>query len=200
MAKISTYPVVTPQLTDIIIGTDASDSNNTKNFSVSGLISCASPTATLVLQAESFDPQEPASLDVPLQVEFGAAQGTASDPVMLSATGEITFNQTGLYLLTGFGNFERQGPSGGNTVTAFIPLIDGAQAAPTKAVELDKTGFMIPYEQTVPFNVTTAGTVLTYEVMRDSSGIDAGGLYPHNINGPWTNIPSAEVRIFKIGV
>jgi len=200
MAKISTYPVVSPQPSDIVIGTDGSDSNNTKNFSISGILSLASPAATLVLEAASFAAQEPASLDIPIQVEFGPAQGTVSDPVMLSATGVITFNQTGLYLLTGFGNFERQGPSGGNTVTAFIPLIDGVQAAQTKAVELDKTGIMIPYEQTTPINITTAGTVLTYEIMRDASGIDAGGLYPHNINGPWTDVPSAEVRIFKIGV
>lgn len=200
MAKISTYPVVTPQPSDIVIGTDGSDSNNTKNFSVSGILSLASPAATLALEAASFDSQEPASLDIPIQVEFGPAQGTVSDPVMLSDTGEIKFNQAGLYLVTGFGNFERQGASGGTTVTAFIPLIDGVQAAQTKAVELDKTGFMVPYEQTVPINIPEGGAVLTYEIMRDSSGIDSGGLYSHNINGPWTNVPSAEVRIFKIGV
>ena len=105
MAKISTYPVVTPQPSDIVIGTDGSDSNNTKNFSVSGILSLASPAATLVLDAASFNSQAPASLDIPIQVEFGPAQGTVSDPVMLSAAGAITFNEPGLYLLTGFGNF-----------------------------------------------------------------------------------------------
>lgn len=200
MAKISTYPVVTPQPSDIVVGTDGSDSNNTKNFSVSGILSLASPAATLVLEAASFNPQVPAVLDAPIQVEFGPAQGTVSDPVMLSATGDIKFNQAGLYLVTGFGNFERQGASGGTTVTAFLPFIDGAPAAQTKAVELDKTGFMVPYEQTVPINIPEGGAVLTYEIMRDSSGIDEGGLYPHPIGGPWTDVPSAEVRIFKIGV
>ena len=38
MAKISTYPVVAPQGSDIIIGTDASDSNATKNFTVSSVL------------------------------------------------------------------------------------------------------------------------------------------------------------------
>lgn len=38
MAKISTYPVVPAQPSDIIVGTDASDSNNTKNFSVQSII------------------------------------------------------------------------------------------------------------------------------------------------------------------
>ena len=38
MAKISTYPVVAPQGSDIIIGTDANDSNATKNFTVSSVL------------------------------------------------------------------------------------------------------------------------------------------------------------------
>lgn len=39
MSKISTYTSVSPALTDLMIGTDVSDSNATKNFSISDLFS-----------------------------------------------------------------------------------------------------------------------------------------------------------------
>ncbi|QDP61278.1 MAG: hypothetical protein Unbinned1524contig1000_35 [Prokaryotic dsDNA virus sp.] len=40
MGKISTYnQIVTPALTDLVIGTDINDSNITKNFSVQQIIS-----------------------------------------------------------------------------------------------------------------------------------------------------------------
>lgn len=40
MGKISTYnQIVTPALTDLVIGTDVNDSNITKNFSVQQIIS-----------------------------------------------------------------------------------------------------------------------------------------------------------------
>lgn len=42
MAKISTYPPVgTPTLSDMLIGTDASDSNATKNFTISSIVALA---------------------------------------------------------------------------------------------------------------------------------------------------------------
>jgi hypothetical protein len=155
---------------------------------------------TNVLSAYSTGNQEPSGLDLPLQVTFGAAQGSASDPVMLAADGTITFNDVGVYLINGFGNFERQGSSGGVTVTLWRALIDGVQAGVTKAVELDKIGVMIPYEVTVPLTITTEGTELTYQIMRDSSGIDAGGLYIHGSLGGWSNVPSASMDIYKIGI
>ena len=41
--------------------------------------------------------QEPVGTDAPLQLEFGAAVGTVSDPVMLAADGTLTINSTGTY-------------------------------------------------------------------------------------------------------
>ena len=47
MAKISTYPVVAPLGSDIIIGTDASASNSTKNFTVQSIADLASSASVL---------------------------------------------------------------------------------------------------------------------------------------------------------
>jgi len=199
MAQISTYASIqTPTLDDKLIGTDIENENLTKNFTISSILSLKAISATSVLSSIDNTNQEPSGLDSPLQVTFGAAQKAASDPVMLDALGNITFNQAGLYLFNGYGNFERQGSSGGVTVTLFRALLNGVQTGPTKGVELSGTGIMFPYELTLPIQVS-AGDVLTWEIMRDSSGVNAGGLYIHTNSGPWSNVPSSDIRIYKLG-
>jgi hypothetical protein len=199
MAIISTYPIdATVTLADKLIGTDAEDSSKTKNYTVGSILTLARPSATTVLYAFSTANQVPSGLDTPLQVTFGAAQNTSTDPVMLDALGNITFNQTGLYLFNGYANFERQGSSGGVTVTLFRALLNGVQTGPTRGVDLSGTGIMFPYELTLPIQVS-AGDVLTWEIMRDSSGVDQGGMYTHTALGPWDDVPSAQIEIFKVG-
>ena len=199
MAIISTYPIdASVNLTDKLIGTDVEDSSKTKNYTISSILALKQIGLTNVLAAVDTTNQEPSGLDSVLQVKFGAAQKTATDPVMLDALGNITFNQGGLYLFNGYANFERQGSSGGVTVTLFRALLNGVQSGPTKGVELSGTGIMFPYELTLPIQVS-AGDVLTWEIMRDSSGVNGGGLYIHTNSGPWSNVPSADVNIYKIG-
>ena len=135
MAIISTYPIdASVNLTDKLIGTDVEDASKTKNYTISSILALKQIALTNVLAAVDTTNQEPSGLDSPLQVTFGAAQGTATDPVMLDALGNITFNQGGLYLFNGYANFERQGSSGGVSVTLFRALINGVQSGPTKGV------------------------------------------------------------------
>ena len=198
MAIISTYPIdATVTLADKLIGTDAEDSSKTKNYTVGSILNLVSASATSVLYAFSTVNQAPSVLDTPLQVTFGAAQNTATDPVMLDALGNITFNQTGMYLFNGFGNIERQGSSGGVSVLLFRALIDGVQAGVVKGFELNTTGVMFPYETTIVINITEVGTVLTWEILRDSSGVNQGGMYTHTASSTWDNVPSAQIQIFK---
>ena len=200
MAIISTYPIdATVTLADKLIGTDAEDSSRTKNYTIGSILNLVSPSATSVLYAFSTVNQAPSVLDTPLQVTFGAAQNTASDPVMLDALGNITFNQTGMYLFNGFGNIERQGSSGGVSVLLFRALINGVQAGVVKGFELNTTGVMFPYETTIVINITEVGTVLTWQILRDSSGVNQGGMYVHIASGPWDDVPSTQIQIFKVG-
>lgn len=206
MAKISTYTTdnnISPS--DKLIGTDADSNNETKNFLVSDISAYISSgiatnlAVTNVLNTTDTDNQLPSGLDTPLQVLFGIAQGTIADPVMVDALGNITFNESGIYLFNGYANFERQGSSGGNAVIAFRALLNGVQAGVTKMVELKDVGTGVPYDLTLPINAT-AGDVLTWEIMRDSSGVDQGGLYAHTLLGGWSNVPSVSVSIYKIGL
>ena len=202
MAQISTYATTsTPTIDDKLIGTDVENENVTRNFLISDILALSSSssafTATNVLYAASYIDQTPSALDTPLQVKFGAAQNTSTDPVMIDALGNITFNQVGVYLFNGFGNIERQGSSGGVSVLLFRALIDGVQAGVVKGFELNTTGVMIPYEVTTVINVTEVGTVLTWEILRDSSGVNQGGMYTHTASSSWDNVPSAQIQIFK---
>ena len=206
MAKISTYAndgVISPN--DKLIGTDADSNNETKNFLISDISAyilggiSANLAVTNVLNASDTHNQLPSGLDTPLQVTFGIAQGTVADPVMVDASGNVTFNESGIYLINGAASFERQGSSSGSAVIAFRALINGVQAGATKVVELRQTETIIPYDLTIPINAT-AGDVLTWEIMRDSSGVNQGGLYSHTLLGGWSNVPSATLNIYKVGI
>ena len=202
MGKISSYTIDTTVTgTDLVIGTDAGDNNNTKNYTIQSISdfteSNLSLSSSLLLSSSSTVDQTPSGLDTVLQVTFGAATGTPSDPVQLAADGTITFNEAGLYLFNGFGNFERQGSSGGVSVTLFRALINGSQVGVIKAVELNNTGVMIPYEVTTPIQASAADT-LTWEILRDSSGVDQGGLYTHTNLSAWDDVPSASINIYRL--
>lgn len=201
MGKISTYPTDTNvTLSDRLLGTDNENSNETKNFTVGSLATLllSQLQVTTELNAVSTVSQVPLGLDIPLQVTFGGAQGSASTAVMIDALGNITFNEAGLYLINAYGSVERVGASGGVAIFLFRGLINGTPVTTTKAFHLDSPDLAFPYEVTVPFQVQ-AGDVLTFEVMRDSSGVNYGGLYPHTVGGGWSNVPSTEIIIWKIG-
>jgi len=202
MAKISTYETDgNPSLADKVIGTEVSSDNATKNYLLSDIKSLMFETfgVTQVLNGVSTVNQVPSGLDSALQVSFGAAQYTSSDPVMIDAAGTVTFNQPGLYLLNAYGNVERKGSSGGSAIILFRSLINDVQAGSTIGFDVDKTDTFTPYEITIPLNITTAGTTLKFQIMRDSSGVDAGGLYIHENLGGWSDVPSAEIGLWKIG-
>jgi hypothetical protein len=199
--KISQYNLDnSPTVSDKLIGTETSSSNETKNYTLGAIAALFASTFefTPVLAAQSTVTQAPSALNTAQQVTFGAAQGSSGDAVMIDANGLITFNQTGLYLINGYGSVERQGSSGGTAIFLFRFLVNGTQAGSVKAFHLDTPNLSSPYEITFPINITTAGTTASFEIMRDSSGTNAGGLYPHTNLGGWSNTPSTEVNIWQL--
>ena len=203
MAKIATYGTdSTPSLSDKVIGTDVSDSNNTKNYVISDLAQLINETAvyTPVLAASSDITQEPSGIGVATQVSFGAAQSNST--LTLAANGLVTFLETGSYIINGYGSVERQGSSGGVSIFLFRFLVDGVQVGNTKGFHLDSTDIVFPYEITFPLDITTVGTTISFEIMRDDTGSgngkNQGGLYPHSNASGWSNVPSADLNIWKL--
>jgi hypothetical protein len=198
--KISSYANdSTPNLNDKLIGTDVNDMNATKNYLISDIASLVNGNlaATQVLNGTSFVTQAPSALDTPLIVSFGAAQGSGATDVQLDAFGKVTFNKAGLYMINGFGSVERQGSSGGVAVLLFRGSLYGTQITVTKGFHLDTPNLDFPYEVTIPFQAN-AGDIFWFEIMRDSSGVNQGGLYGHTVLGGWSNVPSSQIQIWKL--
>ena len=162
-------------------------------------VTASSPLIAQVLHAPSVSNQAPGGLDTVLQVNFGSGTGTGSDPVMVSGLGDITFNDVGVYFVNAVGYLSRVGSSGGTSVMLFRYLIDGSQVNSVGAISLSTVGITTPETLSFPIRISTPGTVLTFEILRDSSGVDQGGLYPTTTLSAWDDAPSSAITIWKLG-
>jgi hypothetical protein len=143
--------------------------------------------------------QEPTGLGIAnsINVEFGAAIGTGSDPVEMDVNGLLTFNDTGLYRIKIVFQFGRTGQSG-NSEILFRFLINGVQLGRSVGAKLGNADDLQYIDIDNWFNVP-AGTTLATQIMRDNSGDDSGGLFrtlPTNEGaGTWNDVPCAVVRV-----
>ena len=150
-----------------------------------------------VLRVASPATQEPTAVDTPLQLTFGAAQGSASDPVMMSAAGLVTFNQAGAYALRLKLQCGRTGATGTSILLSRL-LLNGAQLGRAAAVKITATDATVPTESRVVLNVT-AGQTFAAQIMRDSAGPNFGGVYPHTAAvTAWGTAPSALLVISRL--
>ena len=149
---------------------------------------------TTELLAFSMSDQQPTGLDTPLQIEFGEAQGSGSDPFQIDANGKLTINETRLFNITLTFSLSRT-TSTGNAIIFIRFLIDGVQDGnPIAAIMADDDMTIpLPFSRVVAF---PAGSEITFELIRDSTGIDNGGLssFTANTSG-WGASPSASLRI-----
>jgi len=132
----------------------------------------------LLLDASSFSDQIPTGLDVTTQVEFGAAQGSVSDPVMIDASGTVTINEDldsiTLGLLVSFG---RSGGAGVSEVFFRSIVTIGATVIFSTPifVKIDNAN-----SQQATFVVSNlafpAGTTIEIQFVRDPAGNDSGSL------------------------
>ena len=147
----------------------------------------------VVLNASSFSDQVPSGTDSLMQIEFGAAQGTGSDPVEMDASGSVTINRSDQYNLSLVVEFGRTGASGSFALIFFRILIDGVQFGDSRSAQLDNPNGAFPVQFAVPLDLL-ATQVLTAEFWRDSSGFDAGSLLSKTPTLGGTNpAPSASI-------
>lgn len=150
-----------------------------------------------VLRAASTATQAPSAVDTPLQVSFGAAQGSASDPVMINAAGTVTFNTAGNYAIRIKLQNGRTGATGTSILFSRI-LLNGAQIGSAAAVKMTQTDATTPSESRVVVN-PTAGQTFQVQIMRDSAGSNFGGLYPQTATvTAWGVAPSALLVISRL--
>ena len=143
--------------------------------------------------------QEPTGLGIAnaIQVEFGAAQFTVSEPVMIDVDGLVTFNVAGMYRVKSVFQFGRTGASGTSELL-FRLVIDGAQLGRSVGVKLGNADDLSYIDIDNWFNVP-ANTTLTTEIMRDNIGNNSGGIFKTTPTdegaGTWGDVPCTVLRI-----
>ncbi|HCC9316222.1 TPA: hypothetical protein M8N96_004573 [Salmonella enterica subsp. enterica serovar Dublin] len=150
-----------------------------------------------VLRASSTDIQAPSTTGTALTVAFGGAQKTSADPVMINASGVVTFNTAGNYAIRVKLQAGRTGASGTSILLSRV-LLGGAQFGLPAATKLVSAESTIPIESCVVVNAA-AGQTFTVEIMRDAAGSNFGGLYPQVATvSSWGVAPSALLVIPRL--
>lgn len=150
-----------------------------------------------VLRAASTATQAPTAVDTPLQLSFGGAQGSASDPVMINAAGLVTFNQAGNYAVRVKLQCGRTGATGTSILLSRI-VLGGTQLGSAACVKLTQTDATTPTDSRVVMN-PTAGQTFQVQIMRDSAGSNFGGVYPQAATvAAWGTAPSALLVISRL--
>lgn len=150
-----------------------------------------------VLRAASTATQAPTVVDTPLQLSFGAAQGSASDPVMINAAGLVTFNIAGNYAVRVKLQCGRTGATGTSILLSRL-VLGGTQLGSAACVKLTQTDATTPTDSRVVMNAT-AGQTFQVQIMRDSAGSNFGGVYPQTATvAAWGIAPSALLVISRL--
>jgi hypothetical protein len=164
------------------------------------------PSVRLIQQLFAYDTstQKPSGTGPlnAIKAKFGAPQTTTY--IDLDASGNVTFKENGNYLIHGKGQYGRDNTA--DTVLlhfrTMINFNDGAEAVQvgdTISAEINNKKIVIPIEVSFALNVTNAPHTLYFEVMRDSSEKDDGGLYSFTPTGStWNPSGSASILIERL--
>lgn len=183
----------------VIVGDNVSLLNNDSNYTSAESIAVERLLDGLSLAT---DQQPTGTGEVnSIQIEFGAAQGAVSDPVQIDASGTLTFNEAGLYRLKVSVDVGRAG-GGGVSQPRLRALVNGVQAGQSVGFVIDDANTAIPFSDETWLNIPVAGVQISYEVMRDSSGNNNGGLFQPSITSAtapnWNPCACAAIRVERL--
>lgn len=158
----------------------------------------AKPTASgyrqVLTSASTASTQNPSAVDTPLQVEFGPAQVTTD--ASLASNGTLTLNTAGDYAITLFLRFGRT-TGAGSAVLLNRFLVNGVQGLNSNALKLADQDTIIPFSTTL-YLQAAAGATFQLQIMRDSSGINNGGLFRViPVLAGWNIAPTATIVVNK---
>ncbi len=161
-------------------------------------VEVTSGAPTTVLQAFSTATQAPSGLNTPLRVEFGAAQGTGSDPLQIDATGLVTVNQAGAYNFRAIFSVERTGGTG-EAFIFFRVLVNGNQSGNAIVFQLDVQEITLPpqFDFFGSFNATDTVEVEFYRDGQGTPAANEGSLVSYTSQIGWGATPSASLSVTK---
>lgn len=165
------------------------------NFADMGTKPVANGYIPILVGSSTAASQQPSATNTALQVEFGAAQSLTD--VSLSAAGVLTINTAGYYLFDIFCRFGRT-TSAGTAIMFHRIKKNGVQMLNSNSITLTDTAQVIPFSTTLVIQ-GVPGDTYTFEIMRDSAGINNGGLFQTVPSaGGWNNSPSSTAVISKL--
>ena len=138
--------------------------------------------------------QQPSALGTAIQVEFGAAQ--SKPELSLSAAGTITCNIAGTYAFRFKLQFGRAGAGGISYLMTRI-LKNGAQFGVTQSTRLSSSDSIIPTDSRVLIDLI-AGDTVSVQFIRDSIGVNSGGLFKQVSSHGWGAAPTALMVASKV--
>lgn len=138
--------------------------------------------------------QAPTTTNTPLQITFGNTATSADGKVTINSSGQITFNTTGYYAVDLYVQAGRTTSTGvANLFTRY--LYNGAETFPAQCISMNAEIITVPYALNIKVKAT-AGDTLVFQVVRDSTGTNDGGLYQNvPATSGWQASPSAMVVI-----
>ena len=213
MAIISSYPVVTPQLADQVLGSNTVDSvgqavigTPTVQYSLTSVKAVVDQAFKQQLSSTSNESvvagiaasQAPAATNTIHNIIFGLASGIASSPVKIDAAGLITFQSVGTYYV----QFEAylQGTANDAILNMFRIYKDsttqyGETHIQKYTVQASTDKLKVVITEMVEI---TAGQTWQFQLIRDSGGSNSGTLAYQLNNNAWTTTPNAQVTISKL--
>lgn len=133
-----------------------------------------------------------------IQIEFGVAKNDSNDPVMLTSEGELIINEAGTYRIKVSLIQGRVGNGGIAKPRVRAIGSNGVQLGITVGTDIPTEGQQAPYSDEAWLTLP-AGFTLRYNLMRDSSGINAGGLFAPAVTSgtapTWNKTACAAIRV-----
>jgi len=215
MAIIYSYPTLTPQLGDKVLGSnivDASGSpvtgNPTVQYTFTDIKTLVDQQFIEQFTSSSNDSlvagipanQGPTATNTAHQIIFGPANSTSTS-VTIDAAGKVTWLKTGTYYVTQ--EYYLSGTNTANVLYTLFRTYDGtSQIGPTHAeiFNVDNTANTrrVVINQMINITSDQVNSYHVYQMVRDANGANDGKLYQKLNNNSWTSTPNAQITISKL--
>ncbi len=215
MAIIYSYPTLTPQLGDKVLGSNIVDAsgaavtgNPTVQYTFTDIKTLVDQQFIEQFTSSSNDSlvagipanQGPTATNTAHQIIFGPANSTSTS-VTIDAAGKVTWLKTGTYYVTQ--EYYLSGTNTANILYTLFRTYDGtSQIGPTHAeiFNVDNTAKTRRVVINQMINITTdqVNSYHVYQMVRDSNGANDGKLYQKLNNNSWTSTPNAQITISKL--
>ena len=206
MAQISTYPLLTPQLGDSVLGSNVVDTtgspvigNPTVQYTFSTIKTLVDQQYVQQFSQGSLDTtQGPGATNTAHQINFGALN-SSSPNAQLAANGVVTFVTTGTYqveLVYYLGNI----PDANIVVTLFRTLQGATQLGASTLEQFTSNSNTARKRVAITYtvNITNVNTTHTHQMFRDANGANQGLLVQTTVNNGTSPIASAHITISKL--